>query len=149
MSLLVKKNGGMLPSVNDFFDVDTFFRPFLPEFGSETHGLGRMPSVNVSETEKEYRIEVAAPGFDKKDFKVETDNGTLTISAEKQEEKKEEKENIHRKEFSYSKFTRSFQLPENSLSDKIDAKYENGILKLVLPKKEVKPSAPKKEIKVS
>ena len=104
---------------------------------------------DFEEREKEFRIELAAPGLEKKDFKVEVLNGNLTISAEKKEEKKEETKNYRRKEFSYNSFSRSFTLPDNCMHDKIDAKYENGILHLTLPKKEITVSKPKKEIKVS
>jgi HSP20 family protein len=108
-----------------------------------------IPSVNVTETSNEFKIEVAAPGLEKKDFKIEIENGMLTISSEKEEEKKEEGKDWIRKEFSYNQFSRSFQLPENIVADKIDAKYENGLLKVALPKKEITVVNPKKEIKVS
>jgi HSP20 family protein len=152
MSLLVKKNGSTFPDlVSDFFDTDLVLTPNLFDFGgSRLSGLSTsLPSVNIAEDEKSFKFELAAPGLEKKDFKVETDNGTLTISSEKQKESKEEKENYKRREFSYSSFSRSFQLPENSIPDKIDAKYENGVLRLTLPKKEVTISKPKKEIKIS
>lgn len=108
-----------------------------------------MPDANIVENEKAFTIELAAPGLERNDFKVEVNNGILTISAEKEEERKEEDKNYRRKEFSYNSFSRSFTLPENSLTDKIEAKYENGILRLYLPKKEVTVSKPAKEIKVS
>jgi len=108
-----------------------------------------LPSVNISEEEDSFRIEVAAPGLEKKDFKIETEGGYLIISSEKEKESEEEKENFRRKEFSYSIFSRSFQLPENSISEKIEAKYENGILRLVLPKKEHTSVKHRKEIKVA
>lgn len=145
MATLVKRNRVSLPTlVSDLFDSNIF------DFDGDFLKMGTKlsPSVNVTESGKEFKIEVAAPGLEKKDFKVEVDNGILTVSAEKQEESKEEKKNYCRREFSYSKFARSFQLPENTLSDKIDAKYENGILNIALPKKEVAVSNPKKEIKV-
>jgi HSP20 family protein len=94
-------------------------------------------------------LELAAPGMDKKDFKVNVENGTLTISAEKKEESKEEKKNYTRREYSYSSFSRSFRLPENCTAEKIDAKYDNGILRVTLPKKQMTLSQPAKEIKVS
>lgn len=108
-----------------------------------------MPSANITESEKEYLIELAAPGLTKKDFKVENNNGVLTISAEKKEEKKESEGGYTRREYSYNSFSRSFTLPENSKADHIDAKYEDGILKLTVPKKELTPVKPKKEITVS
>lgn len=152
MPNLIRKNGKRFPSVDDFFDVDTFFKPFLSDLGVTLAGVdsdSKIPSVNISETEKEFKIEMAAPGFDKNDFNIETQEGMLTISAEKKSEEEEEKKNYHRKEFTYSRFSRSFQLPENSLDEKIEAKYADGILKITLPKKEVTITKPKKEIKVS
>jgi HSP20 family protein len=147
MSLLVKRNGNFFPSViNDLFETD-LLSPEL--FNFEGSLPSRIPSVNITEGDKNFKIELAAPGFDKKDFKVETDNGMLTISSEKEKEEKEDTENYRRREFSYSSFRRSFQLPENSIQDKIEAKYENGVLKLTLPKKEISISKPKKEIKIA
>jgi HSP20 family protein len=108
-----------------------------------------LPSVNINEDESSFRIEVAAPGLEKKDFKIETEGGYLIISSEKEQESTDEKENYRRREFSYSSFSRSFQLPENSLPEKIEAKYENGILRLVLPKKEHTSVKHRKEIKVA
>ena len=152
MSLLVKKNGSSFPSlVSDLFDTDVVFRPSLFDLsGGLLSGLNaNLPSANISEDEKSFKIELAAPGLEKKDFKVETDNGTLTISSEKKQETNDEKENYRRREFSYRSFSRSFQLPENSLPEKIDAKYEGGILRLTLPKKEITTLKHKKQIKVS
>ena len=147
------RTGGLFPSL-----VDDFLRP-SPFLGSSLFDLDfdllparigfNVPSANVTESEKEYLIELAAPGLTKKDFRVEMENGMLTISVEKKEEKQEENGGYSRKEYSYNSFSRSFTLPENCKSDKVDAKYEDGILKLVLPKKEITPSKPKKEITVS
>jgi HSP20 family protein len=109
----------------------------------------RVPSVNITENDKEFRIEMAAPGLDKKDFKVEVENGLLCISSEKEEETTEEKKNYTRREYSFNSFSRSFTLPENSLPEKINASYQNGILSIVLPKKEVSVLKTAKEIQVS
>jgi HSP20 family protein len=147
MSLLVKRNGNLFPSlVSDFFDTD-LLSPEL--FNFEGSMVSKLPSVNITEGDKNFKIELAAPGFEKKDFKIEADNGLLTISSEKEKEDKEETDNYRRREFFYSSFRRSFQLPENSIQDKIEAKYENGVLKLTLPKKEISISKPKKEIKIA
>lgn len=153
MSLVkAKRNGDLFPKlVSNLFDTDLFTTPSLLDFEgglSRLKMLTNFPSVNITENDKDFKIELAAPGLEKKDFKIETDNDTLTISSEKKEEKKEEKENYRRQEFSYESFSRSFQLPENSLPEKIEAKYENGLLQLTLPKKEVSVHKPKKEIKV-
>jgi HSP20 family protein len=92
---------------------------------------------------------MAAPGLQKKDFKVAVLNGMLTVSTEKNEELKTEYENYTTREFSYNAFSRSFRLPENCIPEKIDAKYDNGILHLSIPKKEVTPPEQMtKEIKV-
>jgi HSP20 family protein len=148
---LVKRNGNIIPSfVTDFFDADPFFRPSFLNFsgGAQSGWFPNIPSANIIENGKDYKIELAAPGLTKKDFKIEVDNDVLTISSEKKDEKEEKGDEFRRKEFSYQSFTRSFQLPENSVTDKIDAKYEDGILKLVLPKKTQSPPKQKKEIKV-
>jgi HSP20 family protein len=92
--------------------------------------------VNVKETDKEYEICMAAPGLDKSDFKIDVNGSLITISAEKDENKEEKDEDYTRREYSYRSFSRSFNLPEDILSDKIDANYVNGELKLHLPKKE-------------
>jgi HSP20 family protein len=108
----------------------------------------RVPSVNITENDKDFKIELAAPGLERKDFKVEVENGMLCISSEKEEESKEEKKNYTRKEYSYKGFSRSFTLPDNCMPEKILAKYDNGVLNITLPKKEVTVSKPAKEIKV-
>ena len=94
------------------------------------------PSVNIKETKDAYQIEVAAPGFAKESFQVKVEDNTLTISAETKEEKLEEGEKFTRKEFAQSSFKRSFTLPKTIVADKITAGYENGILKVALPKME-------------
>lgn len=96
-----------------------------------------VPAVNIKENDKEVVIDVAAPGLSKKDFEISVDNDTLTISAHKEEEKMEEGNKIVKKEFGYEKFQRSFTLPENIFDvENIKAAYKNGILEIVIPKKE-------------
>jgi len=144
-------NGNLFPRlINDFFDND-FFNYGLADLNKNflRNGQSLVPSVNISENNKDFTIELAAPGLEKNDFKIEVDNGLLNVSAEKKNEEKEEKENYCRREFSYQSFSRSFVIPDNSVPDKIDAHYQDGILKLTLPKKEVTLTSPKKEIKVS
>lgn len=152
MTLLVR-NRSLMPSlVDNLLETSGFFSPSIFDLDggrSDASGASLMPDANIVENEKDFRIELAAPGLEKKDFKIEVSNGILSVSAEKEEEQKEERDNYRRREFYYNSFNRSFALPENSLPDKIDAKYENGILRLSLPKKEVTISKPKKEIKVS
>jgi len=152
MTLLVR-NRTKLPSlVSDLLNTKTFIPNVFnlqDDLLDITGGPIMVPSANIIENEKDFRIELAAPGLERKDFKVEVDNGLITITAEKEEEETEEKENYRRREYSYNSFNRSFTLPENSLPDKIEAKYDNGILHLTLPKKQVTILKPTKEIKVS
>src|SRR5688572_407723 len=131
--------GGTL--LSDFFDDDRFFSsPWL-------RGQS-MPAVNVKENEKNYEIEVAAPGFTKKDFNISIENKLLTISAEEKEESEKKENNYTRKEFGYTSFSRSFNLPENISEDNVQARYEDGILKLSLAKKDQAQAKPKKAINI-
>jgi len=108
------------------------------------------PALNIKEKKDEFEIELAAPGFNKKDFEVTIDNGCLNILAKKEESKREEKEEgFTRKEFSYSSFERSLQLPENVSAEKIKAKYDNGILKFSIAKKEETKRLKPKVIEIS
>lgn len=95
-----------------------------------------LPAVNVKETNDTYEITMAAPGLEKNDFKIDVNGSLLTISAEKDEKKEEKDESYSRREYSYKSFSRSFSLPEDIIKDKIDANYQNGELRLTLPKKE-------------
>ena len=114
-------------------DIGTNFRTFVP--------------VNIKETKDAYEVEVVAPGFEKSDFNINVEKNTLTISAEKKDESKREDEKQIRREYSYRSFKRSFILEDKIDSEKIEAKYVNGVLTLNLPRKtEVK--APAKEISV-
>jgi HSP20 family protein len=108
-----------------------------------------LPSVNIKENTDAFYVEVAAPGFEKSDFKIEIDNDMLTISSEKRiNEEVKEDERITKSEFSYQSFTRSFTLPELVEDDKITAKYNNGILSLTIPKKEEAKPKPIKQIEI-
>ena len=109
-----------------------------------------LPSVNIKETQDAFEVEVAAPGFEKKDFNIELDNDILTISSDKEiKEEVKDDEKISRQEFSYQSFTRSFSLPELVESDKISAKYDKGILSINIPKKEEAKPKPARQIKIS
>lgn len=107
-----------------------------------------LPSVNIVESPDNFKIEMAAPGLEKGDFKLSLENNRLSVSSEKEERKTEENENFTRKEFSYSSFTRSFDLPDTLDVENISANYENGILYITLPKRaEAKPQ-PAKQIEI-
>ena len=134
------------PTLFDGGLMEKFFNAPLDEF----FGLGKVmnvPAVNVSETDKEFSLTIAAPGLDKKDFKVDAYDDMLTISAEKEREEKSERYN--RREYNYSSWSRSFTLPENCDAGKINAEYKNGELKIVIPKMEIKQPKKVKNISVS
>ena len=109
-----------------------------------------LPAVNVKETEDDYRIEVAAPGMKKEDFKVNFENSRLTISSEFKDESEDKNGKYTRREYRYQSFQRSFTIPENAvMEEKISAKYNDGILHLTLPKREEIKPKPAREIKIS
>ncbi len=133
--------------------IDRFFEGDLMDWNTRNFAGtdSTLPAVNVKENDDEIMIEVAAPGMKKDDFRLDYDNGRLTISSEREETHEEKDgERVTRREFSYSSFQRSFSVPETIVNvDKIAAKYSDGILKLTLPKRdEVKPK-PAKQIKIS
>lgn len=103
-----------------------------------------LPAVNIRESDTNFEIEVAAPGYKKDDFKIEVSDGVLTISAEEKEEKSEKAENYTRQEFSSSSFSRSFGLPENVNEEQVQARYKDGLLQLQLQKTEK--AEPKKKM---
>lgn len=108
-----------------------------------------VPSVNVRESTDTFDVELAAPGFDKKDFNIELNNDMLTISSEKNmENETREGEKFARREFSYQSFSRSFSLPNTADAEKIKARYENGILRVTIPKKEEAKPKPVKQISI-
>jgi len=92
--------------------------------------------VNISETEKAFRIELAAPGLTKSDFKINVDKKIITISAEKKEESVSEEKLFSKREFNYTSFSRSFALPETVDHSNIDAVYEDGVLVVTVGKRE-------------
>lgn len=144
-------------SDNTFPSFPSFFSKFLEGDmmdWSNTNfagGNSTLPAVNIRENHDEYLIDVAAPGMSKENFKVNYDNGRLTISSERKEEKSEKTEEKYtRREFSYMSFQRAFTMPENVVNgERINANYADGILRIKVPKRdEVKPK-PAREIKIS
>ncbi|HKK41821.1 MAG TPA: Hsp20/alpha crystallin family protein [Bacteroidales bacterium] len=109
-----------------------------------------LPSVNIKESEDDFEVELAAPGLSKKDFNIELNHDTLTISSEKTvENETKDGQQFARREFSYQSFSRSFTLPNTADSEKINAKYDNGILRITIPKKEEAKPKPPKQITIS
>jgi HSP20 family protein len=114
------------------------FNPFFDDFfGSEMlegRNQRNVPSANVKEKEDKFEIELAVPGFDKEQVKVELNEKILTISSEREEHNEEKEEKYSRREFRYSSFSRSFRLPENIQESEIKANFKNGILTIEVPK---------------
>jgi HSP20 family protein len=130
---LARTNDVMIPSV-----FDDLLRPWNEWFdgGSYAGRTLTIPSVNIVEFKDDFKLSFAVPGLKKSDFKIDVTGNLLTISSEKEESNEEKDENYSRKEYNYSSFSRSFTLPEDVNKEKIDATYVDGVLKLVLPKKE-------------
>ncbi len=112
---------------------DLFSRTFHDLNGGQLF-RNNTPGLNVLDTGKEFKLELAAPGLSKQDFKIAIENNVLVISADKKQESNETKENYFRKEFSYHSFKRMFELPEDADAEKITAQYEHGILNIHIPK---------------
>lgn len=139
-----KRPGYQYPNI-----FDDFFKDIWNENQHKSGAATFLPSTNVWESEKQFNIELSAPGFNKEDIKVEVEENLMTISGEHKAEEEKTEKTFTRKEFSYGSFKRSFTLPETVNTENINAKYENGILKLELPKKEVEATKATKQIQVS
>ena len=135
---LVKHNYRQL---NNLFD--EFFNSFPPNWNKENNW--HVPPVNIQESNEAYNLELIAPGLNKEDFKVNLERGLLTISFERKMENDstDNATKTHRKEFQLNSFKRSFTVDDKIDADRIEAKYESGILKLSLPKKEEVKAVPK------
>lgn len=115
---------------------DEIFNSFPTTWGSDGRSETTLPPVNIHETSDAYHIELNAPGRTKDGFKINVEKNILTISFEKQKEEEKKDYKTLKREFSYQGFSRSFTIDEKINSDEIQARYENGILKVLLPKKE-------------
>jgi HSP20 family protein len=147
----VKRNGNLLNTLPGLFD--DFFAKDLFDWNNANFSMQgtSLPAVNVKETAENFEVEMAAPGMKKEDFKVELNNNVLTISSEKQNEHEEkEGEKYTRKEFNYQSFQRSFTLAKEAVdADNIQAKYDNGVLRLLIPKREEVKQKPSRLINIS
>lgn len=135
------------PTIFDrFFDNDWF------DWGTRNFSSTNttLPSVNIKENTDAFEVEVAAPGFCKDDFRIELNHDVLTISSEKKvENESKDNQKFTRREFSYQSFSRSFTLPNIADSDRIEAKYDNGILQVSIPKKEKTAISVSRQIAIS
>ena len=140
----------MLPSIRrsfrPFYMPNLFDDDFFPVLSNRSSS---MPAVNIREDEKNYVLELAIPGIDKKDLKIDVNEDVLTISSETKNETEESSNGYKRKEFSYTSFCRSFYVPENVNRDKIDANYKDGVLSVELPKQEEEKNKIARQIKIS
>ena len=138
---LMKRNNGFVPSYFNLFDDYLTKEMFDYDRNNYCSHGSTLPSVNIKESNDEFSIELAAPGMNKKDFSLKLDNNILEITAEIKNDNIEDSEGYSRREFNYSSFKRSFKLPKDSVkNEKVAANYENGILKVLIPKREeVKP----------
>jgi len=139
----LSKREGQTPATrsmfsNFFSDIDRMFDDdmFLMPMHLSRLGNANFPAANIRETEKEYNIELAVPGMKRDDFNIEVDENMLSISCQKEEDIKEDKEGYKRREYNYSSFSRSFRLPETIKAESIKAQYDNGVLNIKVPKAE-------------
>jgi HSP20 family protein len=139
MTTIVKRTDGSLLPAGPRSMFDDFFNRELFNWGNNNFSASRttLPSVNIKEHEKAFEVEVAAPGMQKEDFKITLDGNLLTIASTKEDQHEENSGIYTRKEFSYQSFQRSFELSKDVVDDEnIEAKYENGVLRVTIPKKE-------------
>jgi HSP20 family protein len=134
--------------------IDRFFRNDFMDLLSKDVQL-TVPSINISEGKNNYKIEMAAPGLKKDDINIDVDGGMITISCEKESEstngngKNSDNENTYtRREYNYSSFSRSFTIPDNANTEKMSAKYSDGILHLTIPKMQETERNKKQKIKI-
>ena len=134
---LVKRNSSLLSDRPNLFD-DFLTRDFFNwDFNTLQATGSTLPAVNIRENNDAFLVEMAAPGMRKEDFKVELDNEVLTISSRKEAESSKENERYTRREYSYQAFQRSFHLPKSVVDEnQIKASYENGILRILIAKRE-------------
>ena len=141
----------MLPTITrksfrPFYLSNLFDDDFFPVSQNRTSS---MPAVNIKEDEKKYSLELAIPGIDKNELKIDINEDVLTISSESKSETEENRNGYKRKEFSYSSFCRSFYIPENVNRDTIEANYKDGILTVGLPKQEEEKTKITRQINIS
>ena len=140
--MLAKINRTYPGFMDDFFGMDRYPTRY------HNNGFKSLPAVNISEGDNEFIIEVAAPGLEKKDFKIDLENDVLTIASVREDNKEETNDQYTRREFSYRNFSRSFNLPDTVDAENITAAHKNGILNVSIPKKEEAKAKPARQIAV-
>ena len=148
---LIRRNGNLFSSFPSVFN-DDFLTRDLFNWGLSNNSMTgtTIPAVNIKETAESFEVEMAAPGMTKDDFKIELEGNVLTISSEKNlENEVDDGEKYSRKEFSYQSFQRTFTLSKEVVDEeKIEAKYQNGVLHLTIPKKEEAKKKPPRMIQI-
>jgi HSP20 family protein len=146
-TMAIMRFSNQQPSLFDrFFDSDLF--DWSNRNYSSTNTT--LPSANIKESNDDFEVEVAAPGFNKNDFRIDLNHDLLTVSSEKEiENETKDGQQFSLREFSYQSFSRSFTLPNSADSEKIGAKYDNGILRITIPKKEEARPKPARQIAIS
>lgn len=141
---VLERRPGLLPELfTGFLDDDRFMN-----FDFKSKWPSRVPAANVFERQESYIIHLAAPGMKKEDFHIDMEDRNLWIRVKVENEVYEKDDVYSRMEFNFSEFNRSFVIPENVKTELIKAKYEDGILKILLPKMDIEPKMPKKEITI-
>lgn len=148
MNTLLKTNTGKIKPAVFTGLLDPFFKRDIGELMGKDF-VDTIPSVNIAESDRSYHVEMAAPGLKKDDFIIKIDNDVITISCEKETETKEVNKEFTRREYNFSSFSRSFNLPEKVDQDKIMATYSEGILKIDFQKKVGVENTSTRKIKVS
>ena len=128
-------NGSAYPGFRRSLPFPSLFTDAMEQFWSDEE-VSWMPSANIKERAGDFKIDLAVPGMEKKDFSVEVENGILTVSGERKEETKEENEKLTRREFHYGSFKRKFSLPETTDAENISAQYKDGVLSLIIAKRD-------------
>lgn len=147
-SLASSNSNQNFPTLSNWLD-DIFNRDLPSVFTSNFNTGITLPKVNIKETADAFMVEMAVPGLKKSDLQIDIDNQVLSISTETKEENEHEEENYTRREFGYSSFKRTFTLPESVNDEKINASYKEGILSILMPKKEEAKQKPARSIKIS
>jgi len=146
--MLIKRKSS--PSIPQFFD--DFFTQNLFDWEHQNHSTSNttIPAVNISENDTDFLVQMAAPGMDKKDFTIELDKETLTITSKKEVKQEENNKGFTRQEFSYQSFQRTLHLPKTVVdASKIKAQYKNGLLEIIIPKREEAKALPPRVININ
>lgn len=149
MSLVTFNRDRMFPTFGSL--MDDFFNTELGHWRTNNFSATNttLPAVNIREDADGFTVEMAAPGMEKADFKVNLEHNLLTIASERKEEHEEEDQKYSRREFAYRSFQRAFTLPDSADSEKIEASYENGVLMVRIPKKEEAKPLPPRQIEIA